>query len=114
MTALCLYEYIVGEGGCNPDYFLHRMQWWEVQPYLNGMRRRHKNLMDVLRLFCLYVVNLFANHKITDPTKLMPFEWDSPEDDTEPLSDEEQERQLQVLLDDCRRHNAEVEKQRQR
>ncbi len=82
------------------------MQWWEVQPYLNGMRRRHKNLMDVLRLFCLYVVNLFANRKITDPARLMPFEWDTPADDGMPeLSEEEEERQLQALLDDCRRHN---------
>lgn len=82
------------------------MQWWEIQPYLNGMRRRHKNLMDVLRLFCLYVVNLFANRKITDPTQLMPFDWDTPVEDEEPgLSEEEQERQLQALLDDCRRHN---------
>ena len=70
------------------------------------MRRRHKNLMDVLRLFCLYVVNLFANRKITDPTQLMPFDWDTPVEDEEPgLSEEEQERQLQALLDDCRRHN---------
>lgn len=70
------------------------------------MRRRHKNLMDVLRLFCLYVVNLFANRKITDPAKLMPFEWDTPaDDDTLELSEDEQERQLQALLDDCRRHN---------
>lgn len=70
------------------------------------MRRRHKNLMDVLRLFCLYVVNLFANRKITDPTQLMPFDWDTPVEDEEPgLSEEEQERQLQALIDDCRRHN---------
>lgn len=82
------------------------MQWWEVQPYLNGMRRRHKNLMDVLRLFCLYVINLFANRKITDPAKLMPFEWDAhADDDTPELSEEEQERQLEALLEDCRRHN---------
>lgn len=70
------------------------------------MRHRHKNLMDVLRLFCLYVVNLFANRKITDPARLMPFEWDTPaEDDMPELDEEEEERQLQALLEDCRRHN---------
>ena len=92
MTAFDLYEMIVGEGGIDPQYFLHRMEWWEVNRYLAGIRRRYHGQWETTRALQWWLARMFGDSKKgiqpRNPSDLYKFPWekDAPQEE---ITDEE-------------------------
>lgn len=45
-----MYQLIVGEGGCSPDYFLNKMSLAETRDYIAGLNRRYRQDWERTRL----------------------------------------------------------------
>lgn len=45
-----VYERVVGEGGCSPEYFMNRMTLAETNSYLSGQDRRTRQSWEQTRL----------------------------------------------------------------
>lgn len=74
----------MGEGGINPEYFLYRMKWWEVQHFINGYNRRKRNEWMTTRHLEYMIVRLFGNKNDANypdtPEDLYPFSWENTDD----------------------------------
>ena len=91
---------IVGEGGINPDYFLYRMQWWEVQRFINGLRRRIRPQWESVRWLGWIVGKMMGEKKTESPEDFMTFNWE------EAVVDEaEVNRKTRKLIDELREKN---------
>lgn len=100
MTALRLYECIVGEGGVPPSYFLHTMPWWEVQHFITGLRQRAHSSWEQTRWLGWMVSVLLGNKRHNSPDELMPFPWEQT-----PADPEQDRKDLQALLEQVRAEN---------
>lgn len=45
-----MYQLIVGEGGCSPDYFFNRMSIPEAKDYVMGLNRRYRQDWERTRM----------------------------------------------------------------
>ena len=104
MTALSLYEIIVGEGGISPDYFLHRMEWWEIRHFLRGLQRRYRTLWEQAR-WQNFVHCKILGASIEEQQDLAVFPWERT-----PEQEAEDERHLQELIEQCKRENEQLSK----
>lgn len=75
------------------------MQWWEVVPFINGVRRRYRPLYEISRWHG-WLVSRMLGSKIDEPGDMVVFPWEQ-----EQYNEEQQAEELQALLDRCRRHN---------
>lgn len=66
---------MVGEGGCDPEYFLYRMGPGEARDYVEGMNRRKRQDWERTRATMGLVYKV-----LTGETLDMPFPWDERED----------------------------------
>lgn len=84
----------MGEGGCDPDYFLHRMGFSEARRYLRGLNRRHRNGWEQTKIIGTVIAGCLGNE----------FELDLPwqREKKAPVSQEE--------LDAARQRARELEK----
>ena len=86
------------------SYFLHEMRWFEVQPYMDGMMRRSRSVMETLRLGFYFIVSMFSGKKgnLGKPSDMIPFAWDiDREEDEDPqMTDAEYEAKMKALLAD--------------
>lgn len=93
MIALQLYETIVGEGGINPEYFLHKMQWWEINRFLSGLRRRYHAQFEATRILQWQLACMFHDKKQgpppQSPTDMYKFGWEEKEEQPPQMTDEE-------------------------
>ena len=64
------------ECGIQPDYFLDKMQWYEVDSCLNGLEGKNKNGWEQTR-FLSYITAQVNSSKKLKPTDIMQFTWDS-------------------------------------
>lgn len=93
---------IVGEGNCNPTYFLDEMQWWEVNRYIAGNRRKERATMEAARLVGFWSLNAMGAklHSLTD---LITFPWEKEQPDTEPLPDNYVEEMQRLIREENER-----------
>jgi hypothetical protein len=92
----------VGEGGVAPDYFLHRMQWWEVNRCLAGLHRRYHTIWENTRALQWFLACMFNDSKKhatpKSPQDLYKFGWE--EDQTTATDITEQDKKdLQEMMD---------------
>ena len=85
-----------------PEYFLHRMQWWEVNRYLAGLHRRKRTQWETTRHLEWILVRMFSDSKKStppsDPQALYTFGWEEEEKAQPPeMSEEEYAEELRLL-----------------
>lgn len=68
-----LYALIVGEAGIDPRYFLREMSPDEAADFLEGYRRRPRQMWEVARDGWMMQV---ADTKGRDKMEIFPFPWD--------------------------------------
>lgn len=91
-----LYALLVGEFGCDPQYFLHQMSPDEAADYVEGARRRHRSMLEASRIgWWLQAVSTEGRTM----QELFPFEWDPKP---------KKKRVTQRQRDDLRRRAAEI------
>ena len=61
----------MGEGGCSPNYFMHRMTLAEAYSYLAGQDRRTRQSWEQTRLLCGLVYKVLTGDDFE-----MEFPWD--------------------------------------
>lgn len=76
-----LYALIVVQCGIPPDYFLDRMQWYEVDACLKGLGMSERVSWEQTRYIC-YITAQVNSRKQLKPSDIIRFEWDgeAPED----------------------------------
>ena len=91
----------MGEGGTQPDYFLYRMQWWEVNRYLAGLRRRYHPLWENTRALQWWLACMFTDSKKSSPPntpqQLYQFGWEQDKHRQTRISEQEA-AELQQLI----------------
>lgn len=91
MNAHELYQLIVGEGGCSPDYFFNRMGISEAKDYVIGLNRRYRQDWERTRMG----VQVF--HKVQTGKDLdLEFPWEIQE------KPEATEEEMKALRDKAR------------
>lgn len=96
---------IVGEGGVSPEYFLNRMQWWEVQHYLIGLRRRYHSEWETTRALQWWLVCMFPGKNNTPPSSAQDMYKYSWEEESEPVESQitpEEAAAMQKMMDKFR------------
>jgi len=63
------------ECGINPDYFLDRMEWYEVDSCLKGLSNKNKTGWEQTR-FLGFITAQTQSTKKLKPTDILSFEWD--------------------------------------
>lgn len=66
---------IVIECGIDPDYFLDKMQWYEVEACLDGLENKGKTSWEQTR-FLAYITAQVNSSKKLKPTDILSFKWD--------------------------------------
>lgn len=92
----------MGEGGLDPRYFLNQMQWWEINRYLGGMRRRYHPTYENARLIQWWLTMMFRGkdkEPPTHPSKLYQFAWEKEQADELPTITEEEVKEMQEHID---------------
>lgn len=89
-----------------PEYFLNKMQWWEVNHYLTGMYRRHRTAWMNTRSLQWFLACMFHNSKSgpapSEPQALYKFAWE--ENEMPPMTDQDAEY-LEQLCAEYREQN---------
>jgi len=78
------------ECGINPDYFLDRMQWYEVDSCLEGLRNKEKTGWEQTR-FLGFITAQTQSTKQLKPTDILSFDWDNVSKETT-VTNEDRER----------------------
>ena len=87
------------------------MQWWEVQRYIYGLRRRDRLMSHWVRHLEWYLTCMFTdrtkNSPPDEPQDLYTFPWEVEHEDPK-----EQEEASRRLIQECQEYNARVEADR--
>ena len=70
---------MVVECGIDPDYFLDRMKWYEVEACIKGLENKNKASWEQCR-FLSYIIAQVNSTKKLKPTDILSFTWDKEED----------------------------------
>lgn len=70
-----LYSIIVVECGIAPDYFLDKMQWYEIDACLKGLRNKYKPAWEQARTISHTIAQVNSKKKLK-ATDVMKFDWD--------------------------------------
>lgn len=70
---------MVVECGINPDYFLDRMKWYEVEACIKGLENKNKASWEQCR-FISYMIAQVNSTKKLNPTDILSFNWDKEEE----------------------------------
>ena len=95
---------IVGEGGLAPEYFLYKMQWWEINQYLAGMHRRYHATYRAARMLQWWMVCMWHGKDTVPPSsseKMYKFAWEEEEEElaNAPIMTEEEAQNLQKEME---------------
>lgn len=83
---------MVVECGIDPDYFLDRMKWYEVEACIKGLENKNKASWEQCR-FLSYIIAQVNSTKKLKPTDILSFNWDKVEEDKNTaISNEDIER----------------------
>lgn len=75
-----------------PDYFLYRMQWWEVNRYIAGIHRRHRNAWMNTRHLEWFLACMFSGKEGKTPKtaeEMYKFAWEEQQPTTPQITEEE-------------------------
>lgn len=86
-----IYSLVVVECGIEPDYFLDRMKWYEVEACIKGLENKNKASWEQCR-FISYMIAQVNSTKKLKPTDILSFNWDKEEDDNTMITNEDIER----------------------
>ncbi|MDR2138269.1 MAG: hypothetical protein LBP50_01775 [Tannerella sp.] len=75
MSISALYAVIVVQCGIAPDYFLDRMQWYEVDACLEGLRLSERAGWEQTRYICYVTAQVQSRRKLK-LSDVIEFEWD--------------------------------------
>lgn len=89
--------------GIDPDYFLHRMQYWEVVRVCNGRYRKDAILLSQIRWIGWVIARVAGNKQIDTPQEMQPFYWE--QEHLTPEEEAEQAAELEQLLQRSREYN---------
>lgn len=93
------------ECGISPDYFLDKMQWYEVETCIYGLEKKHKTSWEQCR-FLSYIIAQVNNTKKLKPTDILTFNWDKVEEDKNTaISNEDIERLKNKAKQFMEKHN---------
>jgi len=93
----------------DPDYFLRRMQWWEVQLYLDGLNMRDRATWESTRFMTHSIACMFCKDVERDQRAWMPLPWEQSDEDTDqPEITEDYVEQMRDLI---RRENEQLKAQ---
>lgn len=81
-----MYQLVVGEGGCPPEYFLRKMGVGEAADFIKGMRRRERSAWEQTRLLATTVAKLMGAKDYELP---LPWDGEREEEEEEETSEEE-------------------------
>nr|DAX88651.1 MAG TPA: hypothetical protein [Caudoviricetes sp.] len=90
-----LYSRVVGEGGIAPDYFLDKMDFIEVESFIDGLNRRNREAWEQTRLLG-FIIAQSNSTKTLKQTDILRFPWDEEEKKDTCVTDEEMKR-LRVM-----------------
>jgi hypothetical protein len=88
MDMATLYAVIVVQCGISPDYFLDRMQWYEVDACLKGLGLSERTGWEQTRYLC-YVTAQVQSRNRMKPSDILSFEWDEEKKGDTKISNEE-------------------------
>ena len=93
----------MGEGGVEPEYFLYKMRWWEVNRYLNGLQSRQHPYWEMTRviqwyLSCIYWDPKSPSPKPKHPQDLFKFPWEKEQAEAQAMT-EQDAKDIQEELD---------------
>lgn len=86
-----LYSRVVGEGGIAPDYFLDKMDFIEVESFLDGLNRRNRESWEQTRLLG-YIIAQSNSTKTLKQTDILRFPWDEEEKKDTSVTNEDMKR----------------------
>ncbi len=72
---LFYYSLLIAEAGIAPDYFLDRMQMYEVKAVLENLQHKNKTGWEQARMIS-YIIAQTNSTKQLSPTDIMKFDWD--------------------------------------
>lgn len=70
------------------------MQWWEVQRFINGMRRRIRPQWESVRWLGWIVAKMMGEKRTESPEDFMAFHWEM---ETDPHQEENDLRLIEEL-----------------
>lgn len=70
-----MYSIVVIELGISPDYFLDKMQLYEIPTLVKNMNLKHKDAWEQARFNSFITAQVNSTKKLK-PTDLMRFSWD--------------------------------------
>lgn len=86
-----LYSRVVGEGGIAPDYFLDKMDFIEVESFIDGLNRRNREAWEQTRLLGFIIAQSNSTRTLKQ-TDILRFPWDEEEKKDTSVTDEEMQR----------------------
>lgn len=86
-----LYSRVVGEGGIAPDYFLDKMDFIEVESFIDGLNRRNREAWEQTRLLAFIIAQSNSTRTLKQ-TDILRFPWDEEEKKDTSVTDEEMQR----------------------
>lgn len=98
----------MGRGGVDPDYFMHRMKWYEVRLYADGMwEREHAGWMQNRKL--IYYMLIAGNVKKENGRQvaeedIYPLPW-LDEKKKQAYQEPDYQERMKALLEDCKAWN---------
>lgn len=101
-----IYSLVVVESGIDPDYFLDKMKWYEVEACIKGLENKNKASWEQCR-FLSYIIAQVNSTKKLKPTDILSFAWDKPQTDDKntSISNEDIERLKNKAKQYMERHN---------
>lgn len=79
------------ECGIQPDYFLDKMQWYEIESCLKGLENKNKAGWEQSR-FISYIIAQVNSRKKLKPTDILSFTWDKPTKEDTTISNSDIQR----------------------
>lgn len=87
-----MYSIAVIELGLSPEYFLDKMQFYEIPIMVRNMNLKHKDSWEQTRFISFITAQVNSSKKLK-PSDLMVFSWDEEvEDKSKSISNEDRER----------------------
>lgn len=101
----------MGEGGQPYDLVMYRLRWWQLLAIYRGINRRQRVNYESAQWLSHAIGSMFTSNAPTFPGYGEPWPWS---DDTEDaLNEEEEEAERLALLEEIRKENAEIERNKQ-
>lgn len=88
-----MYSLLVIEGDIDPEYFLDKMQMYELSILLKNIFKKNKESWEQARLVA-YVIAQTNSTKQIKPTDIIKFSWENEEADEETSITEEDRTRL--------------------